>query len=316
MKNRLAWALVVIAGLALHGLTSGNRPAIAGERIFSPAAPALKANKKTVSLRNPIRISLGDRGYLYVTDYSQGLVATIDGADLGVISAFEINGRPLGIAWGRGLLYIGNETTGRVEIYTGNGRAQGAFETMVRKPTDIAFDELSGLLYVLDGYEKNVKVFDEAGTLLKVVPKPGVVQEGLTAPTSLALDTVRGEVLVSDCGDPSGGVPAAVRVYDYEGLFRFMISGEAAQIDYGFSRPQGLYVGSSGNFYMADSVLGKVLVFDRSTLLGIAAMGSFGTGAGELMLPLDVVIAPNTGDVFVTDNRNGRVEAFRAGGLR
>ena len=44
---------------------------------------------------------------------------------------------------------------------------------------------------------------------------------------------------------------------------------------------------------------------------GIASLAGHGTGVGELFLPLDVAIDEYEGDIFVTNNRMGRIEVFR-----
>jgi hypothetical protein len=58
------------------------------------------------------------------------------------------------------------------------------------------------------------------------------------------------------------------------------------------------------------------LIVTRQTATMTAAagtLGSFGDGPGQLMLPLDTVAA--AGDVYVTNNRAGRIERFAGGGI-
>ncbi len=314
MKTRNALLLLICAAFVTYGIFLLLGQGAVTEAVKGSDGPGAAKSKKRPPLTHPVRISQDLDGNLFVSDYSQRFIYTLDGSDFRIKKAFEVSGRPLGVAWGKGRLFVGNETTRSVEVFNTSGKMQYNLDGEVLKPTDIAFDGERGLVFVVDGYGKSVKVFDAKGPFLYVIPKEGVPQEGLVNPTGIALDPGRGEVVVSDFGDTIARIPAAIKVYDYDGIFRFKISG-AVQGDFLFSRPQGLAVGPAGNVFMVDSMLGKVLVFDRTSGLGLKVLGSFGTEPGQLKLPLDVVVAPATGDVFVTNSRNDRVEAFRGGGL-
>jgi DNA-binding beta-propeller fold protein YncE len=276
--------------------------------------PEKQTSDKFPPMRQPVRIDSSSEGDLFVSDYMQGYIFTMD-EELNITKAFAVSGRPLGVVWGKGKIFVGNDSTRRVEVYNRRGKMLYEFGVAFASPTDIAIDTDSDLVFVVDGPERVVKVFDTSGTFISDIPKAGVPQQILVNPTGIAVDTSRKEVIVSDFGDPPNRIPASIKVYDYEGIFRFLIAGDAVQSAFPFSRPQGLAVNVAGNFFVTDSMMGKVLVFDRNTKQGIKSLGSFGTGPGELKLPLDVVIDPASGDVFVTNNRNGRVEVFRDGGL-
>jgi hypothetical protein len=132
----------------------------------------------------------------------------------------------------------------------------------------------------------------------------------LVNPTAVALDALAGEVLVSDYGDPLTGEGAAVKIYDLTGTYLGAVCGDSGQEGFAFSRPQGLGVSADGQILVADSLLGQVLVFDRTTSTGIATLGSYGTDPGQLRLPLDLEIEEAAATVWVTNNRLGRLEAF------
>ena len=55
--------------------------------------------------------------------------------------------------------------------------------------------------------------------------------------------------------------------------------------------------------------------YDRATLSLIGRVGTYGTGTGELSLPLDIAIDGVTKNVYVTNNLNQRVELFVGGAL-
>jgi len=262
-------------------------------------------------LVQPARIAASPDGDIFVSDYKQNLIFTL-GSDLSVRKYFEVDGKPLGVAWGQGKIFVGNETTQSVEVYNRNGKLLYDLGMAVTSPTDIAVDNDRNMVFVSDTQEQVVKVFDTSGTFLSQIPAAG--QKVLRNPTGIAVDPARSEVIVSDFGDPLKREPASVKIYDYDGTFRVVMYGSTVQSEYRFSRPQGLALTANGNFMVVDSMLGEVLVFDRNTLQGIRSLGSFGSAEGQLRLPLDVMILPESTDVYVTDNRNGRIDVFRGGG--
>ena len=119
------------------------------------------------------------------------------------------------------------------------------------------------------------------------------------------------EVLISDYGnpDPEVMIDPGVRIYDLQGMHLKTISGAGR-----FSRPQGLAANDKGQLFVADNLMCKILVIDFETGEIVSTLGEFGKELGQLRLPLDVVIEPDSGDLFVTNSQLGRIEAYREGG--
>lgn len=298
--------MLLAAGLLIPAIAATAAPL--GDR---PAA-ADRGKTTGAALRSPVRIAAMDDGPLLVSDYTAGSVCMVNRNTLRVLRCFTVAGRPSGVAWSRGRIYVGNEAAGTVEAYDPGGRLLFRFgaEGAVRIPGGIAVDAGSGMIFVSDGFEKNIKVFDRDGVPLYTITGDAAGSGQMVNPIEVAVDPARGEILVSDYGDPADTFPARIRIYDLAGNFITAISGKRS----GFSRPQGLSV-RGGLIFVADGMLGQVLVFDRTTLARVRTLGSFGTGPGQLMLPLDVLADPASEDVFVTNNRMGRVERFEKGGL-
>lgn len=272
------------------------------------------AKQRIDQFLSPARLSSGPSGILLVTDYRAQAVFMVSRANTAkVVRSFSIDGRPLGIAWARGRIYVGNETTGAIEVYNPAGKRMytlGTAPGSVKQPSDIAVDASRGLVFVVDGQEKRIRVFGLKGSELTAIS--GIGAGSLVNPIGIALDRMREEILVSDYGHPADSsgerAPSLVHIFDYDGNKIAEISGSGL-----FSRPQGLAV-EEGNIYLADGMLGQVLVLDRSSGALVATMGEFGTGPGQLQLPLDVVIDPSSKDVYVTNNRAARIEVFEGGG--
>lgn len=277
-----------------------------GVMIVPPDSPAAPGGPPRRAMLSPVRLS-GGEGALVVSDYRARAVFMVNKQGPRALRSFAIDGAPLAVAWFQGLVYVGNETTGSIEVYTPAGKFLSYLgeRGQVKSPNDMAIDEESGKVFVVDGRDRSLKVFDRDGGMTQTI-----TSQALVNPTGIVLDAARGEVFVSDYGDPALKYPAQVLVFDYAGNLLRSLPGRTA----GFSRPQGMAL-DDGHVFLADGLIGKVLVLDSSTGAVVKTLGSFGAGPGQLMLPLDVVIDPSTKDVYVTNNRPGRIERFPEGGL-
>jgi DNA-binding beta-propeller fold protein YncE len=269
-------------------------------------------------LRSPIRLALIPGGDMVVSDYQTGMILLMKGKTQRITRRFAVKGKPLGIAYAKGNIYVGNEATHRIEVYNRAGKMPGGFvfSEPVEKPTDIAVDTATNSLFVVDGAGKVVKVFSLKGNSLGAFPALNPDKPVLANPTGIALDEVRREVYVSDYGDPLKSIAPRVQIFDYTGNLVGTISGKGSGMLGApkFSRPQGLAVDESARVFLVDCYAGEVLVFDRFTGTLLKTIGSFGTEPGELQLPLDIVINPATKDLFLTNNRAARIEIFLKGG--
>jgi len=327
-KAGLVLALFLLAVLAVVSCGGGD-----GSVFFPPDAEPPVANKPVVP-KAPIRITNAGAGTLAYTDYERGAVVFINTATLEEVGRFSVPGTPLGIAVVANTVFVGIPQRlengrlkgGNVDAYNREGKylytlGSNSGYGLTKKPVDIEINETlggTGRIFVLDASIKKVKDYSLANPKDETsytFPSFGAFANA----TSIALDTVNNYVLVSDYGgfgklDTAHGWdnnPAEIQVYDdwvYTPLDPKFIN--STQPGYEFSTPQGGAVDSSGNFYVADILGGRVLIFN-SAGQGIGTLGSPGTGPGELLSPLDVVLDEATGDVFVTNNRNGRIEVFR-----
>jgi hypothetical protein len=267
------------------------------------------------AMESPVRLALTPRGRLLVSDARRAMILAVDPLTLRAEEGFSVHGVPLGIGLLGKRVFVGNASKRTIEVYSAQGGSyQRSFGTgAVEYPNDLAVDEVLGLVFVVDGGTKEVKVFDSRGRLRGTISGPGVGGERFQSPIAIAVDRVRGEVLVSDYGSPTGH--AAVKIFAYDGTFLAEISGQGTcgmmGCTGGFSRPQGLAVDDLGRIFVADVLLAKVLVFDRETLEQVSELGG-GAGDPTLFVPLDVAVDTD-GDVFVTSNRTRSVEVFPNG---
>lgn len=317
--RRTTPTIILLAGLCLgplfvYGCWSDQRtPAEADgtAQEFEPQFAALAAD----SMASPVRVATTPRGRLLVSDARRGMILGIDPTTLHPDEGFEVEGIPLAIGLLGKRVFVGNVSKRTIEVYSAHGGfLQRSFGPgVVEHPTDLAVDKVLGLVFVLDGSTKQVRVFDTRGASRGTISGPGTGPQWLQVPTAIAVDGVTGEVLVSDYGTP--GDHAAIKIFDYDGNWLAEISGAGdcgvLGCTGGFSRPQGLEVDGQGRVYLVDALLAQVLVFDRGTLELVATMGSR-SGAPGLRVPLDLAIGID-GDLFVTSNRTRTVEVFYGG---
>lgn len=268
---------------------------------------------------SPVRIVLDGNGDLLVTDYTYGQVLTVAPDTLDIIGEFNVNGRPLGIAWGNDLIYVGNSSTGQVEAYNTAGEEQfvlGYGNYPIEMPLDIAVG--NGNVYVVDGWDKVVKVFTQDGTFIESIPENGFDPDVLVNPTAIAVDDTSQRIYVSDFGDlgnTTDPIDPRIQIFNFEGELVSSINSKIID-KYQFTTPQGLTVNRNSQLFVIDSLTGKIFIYDAATGTLLRKMRRTGKRSGRfgMKLPLDLVIDPYTNDVFVTNNRMANIRVFSGAG--
>lgn len=305
----LGVALLAAACVDLPPVGQHDEP-LAGPE--DPVEPSFSRPFDTSLLRlqSPVRMVVTPSGGLLVSDSRSRVVLRVNAATLQPDQALLLDGKPLGVGLWGARVFVGNADAGTVDVYGSDGTWKYSFGSgVVPYPTDLAIDHQMGLVFVVAGGAREVKRFTLDGGDRGTLAGPGPDRAGLRAPTGIAVDENRREVLVSDYGEP--GVGAAVKIFDYDGNFLVEISGEGTcgmlGCSDGFSRPQGIAVDGDGRVYVADALLGRVLVFDRATGQPLPDVGAHVADGGTLRVPLDVVLGKD-GQLIVTSNGTASIE--------
>lgn len=296
----------------------------------------------------PLRLAIAPPGLL-VGDYVGSQVLVVDPLTLQATGSIPVytdatlleRGKPLSVGWMDGRLYVGEEKTGRIQVFeqTSNGGGQQGGRQLanrqnnatagewtqqsasltampVAQPSAIVADESLGHLFVASKGEKAVLVLDGTGKLLYTIG-PGSTAP-LGNPQAIALDRGGQRLFVSDDGLEKCGMMgcsrfSAVQVYAYDGTPLGAINGDTGNAGYTFSRAQGVALDAAGNLYLADSYRHEVMVFTEPSantwsLLGI--LGGKGAAPGQLVLPTGVATDPASPRIYVANTMRGRVEVL------
>ncbi|MGA1842481.1 MAG: 6-bladed beta-propeller [bacterium] len=223
---------------------------------------------------------------------------------------------------GSGNVYVSDHVKHCIQVYSPAGtilREWGSFgnsDGRFNKPYGVAVDG-SGNVYVVDSSNNRIQKFTPDGTFLMKWgglwhPILGGDGHGLfNSPYGIAVD-VNGKVYVSDYGNHR------IQVFDSNGTF-INTWGSKGDADGQFYFPFSIAVdNTNGDIYVADGGNHRIQVFSSDgTFLrkwgGLWNPGSTDDSQGKFYYPYGV--APDgSGNVFVADTYNHRIQKFTSGG--
>lgn len=294
---------------------------LTGERNFQPEAVdggGLKAFGRWIAglddrapqpvvLQRPSAVVGDDNGRLYVSDTSRQAVFVFD-EKAGELQVWErAQGlanfvAPSGLAVAPGRLFVADAELGAVFALDARGEPAGVIgRGLLKRPTGLARDAKRGLLFVADTQAHDIKVFTDAGLLVRVIGGRGDGNGEFNFPTHLAY--VNDELYVTDT------LNSRVQVFSAEGEVLNRQFGARGLVIGNLVRPKGVAVDSEGNVYIVESYFDTLLVYSSHGEF-LLPIGGTGTATGRFYLPAGVwVDARNR--VFIADMFNGRVVAFQ-----
>lgn len=269
------------------------------------------SNSVQLSIKTPVRLAGAGAATVFISDYGNNSVLEMRLADQELTSEIKISGKPTGLAWTTAEIFVGNESTGNIEVYdidTGQYlRRLGTADGLFTLPNAVAVDEGLGIVFAVDTAAGLIRQFNVDGTSAGSDLGVGA----LSNPTAITIDETNQWIYVSDYGEPVSafGDTPAIHVIPYGASSPAIVRIEGVNFD--FDRPQGLTL-NNDKLFIVESVAGKVIVFDISDLSSLSQLPAI--GSGELKLPLDVYVDPVTDDLYVTSSANGEIVVFAGGG--
>ena len=281
-----------------------------------PPPPDNLALENTPTFVTRVADGTATAGGFYVSDPRLGSVFIYDPLMTPTGELKNLN-KPLGVAVSpAGQILVGNDGRDNIEVYNSTtGELLSVIgQGLVKMPTALTFD-IAGNLYVTDSAQHRVQVFDSMYNPVLTIGKPGMGDETLKFP--IDAEIIGQEIFVADQGH------ARVQVYSLNGEWLRSITfegtpGQNCNWFTGvceipgmppFTRLQALASDSLGRLHVLDSFAASVIIFDPADGSMVGAYGEYGTGAGQLRVPMDVSISG--GDVAVVTTGDGdRIEIF------
>lgn len=259
---------------------------------------------KVEAIVKPYGLALDGAGRLIVADTGgkQVHIFDIKGKDYSVIDeADETHLKsPIAVAVdANDNIYVTDSVLAKVFVFSRKGKFQMAFEAGAR-PTGIAINKKTHLIYVADTVSHNIRVHDLSGALLKTIGRFGTGNGEFNRPVDLFVDS-KGELYVTDT------MNFRIEIFNPEGgyITSFGRHGDGTG---DFGRPKGVSVDSIGNIYVVDATFDTVQIFNREGEFFIN-FGALGSGAGAFWLPSGIFI-DTTDKIYVADTFNRRVQVF------
>jgi DNA-binding beta-propeller fold protein YncE len=260
--------------------------------------------------RFPMRIARGDDGKIFVTNSKAGSLFIYD-ANHNLIGELKDLHKPLGVAVDSyGYIYVGSRGRHDVEVYNRVGEKVDVMGLgIIRMPSDLALDR-DGNIYVCDSQNNTVWVFDWSGAITRSIGTAGDGDGQFDFPSALTIAYRKvdgqeiGELYVADQKH------CLIHVFDLKGKFLRSFGRKVGSFGGWrgkFVRMQSLAMDNKDRLHVADSYINAVQILDPNDGDYINHYGTFGSGTGELKLPLDVVIN-DSNEALVTSAENGRIE--------
>ncbi len=251
--------------------------------------------------------------YLYVYDVNGNLRETFGSGGGGGAGQFN---NPWGMDFDpSGNVYVADWSNQRVDKWYPCGMVPTATPTVVTGPPPCVTNGFSwsgnmsnpaGVVYGNDGY---VYVLNNGNNLVQVFTSQGVYLRQFGVPTSNPQGMLQGpdgNLYISDAGHKQ------VDVVSTQGVSLSTIGANV----FGSTQGMAFGPGPNGNLYVADPADNVVREFSLSTHAVLRKFGSGNetTNLGDLRNPQAVAV-DGSGNVYVWDQYNTRVEVFNSSGL-
>ncbi|MBN1331780.1 carboxypeptidase-like regulatory domain-containing protein [Candidatus Dojkabacteria bacterium] len=208
-----------------------------------------------------------------------------------------------------GNLYVADSSNDRIQKFNSAGAFQLKFGTsgsgngQFDYPTDVAVDD-DGFIYVVDAGNDRVQKFTSAGEYITQWGTSGSGNGQLDYPSYIAIESDFGDVWVTDYNNNR------VERFTKYGIYidQFGTSGTG---DGEFDGPAGIAIDSQNNLFVLDQNNNRVQRFDENGTYKGQLGGTYGAGDQELDYPYGLGFNENTGELFIPDTFNNRIQKYQ-----
>jgi DNA-binding beta-propeller fold protein YncE len=290
--------------IKLLGVLSGSNDLKAAQSGGEVFANVLRGPRPAIKFSGPHAMAVREPGLLAIADGTGAAVHILDLENRThlLVSGFgeERFAVPVGVAWADGRLFVTD--AGRrevVELDTDGHFVRSFGRETLRRPVGITYSAVRQRLYVVDGDDHQVKVFDLTGTMLATLGRRGTLPGEFNFPSHICAAGDR--LLVADSGN------FRVQLLDLDGVCIKTI-GKKGDGAGDFALPKGVAFDSGGHIYVVDAQFENIQVFDANGQL-LMAFGEEGNGLGEFSLPAGLTI-DGLDRIWVADAGNRRIQVF------
>jgi len=277
------------------------------EKVFALIVGLDFLEQEPLVLQRPQNV-IAHQGRIYVSDVAKQAIFMFD-QNKGEFNIWEMAVRgepfynPIGLAVaGKDELLVTDAQLKKIFVLNRhNGEPIRSFgHALLQRPTGLAYDPLSGNVFVSDTQAHNIKIFNLQGELLDVIGKQGVVKGEFNYPTYLFFRD--NKLYVSDT------MNARIQVLQADGTPITEI-GERGLYVGNFMRPKGIAADSEGNIYAIESYYDHLLIFNAGGEF-LLPLGGAGKSSGKFFLPGGIWL-DNKNRLYIADMLNGRIAIFQ-----
>jgi sugar lactone lactonase YvrE len=286
----------------------GQFPGEAGKKApdFGDRLSRLVFGKKPREVIKPFNVVADNPGHYWILDQGAGgvfevlegegeLIRSMKRAKQDFPSLVGICGTPAG-----GLFFTDSRLNQVMQVEDGDVSVF-AGTLSFQQPTGIAFNRLSGEIWVVETGAHQISVLNTAGERIRTIGGRGTAPGKFNYPTFIWIDA-KGRVFVVD------SMNFRVQILNARGQVESFF-GELGDATGNMARPKGVATDSQGHIYVADALFHAVQIFDDQGNL-LYSFGSQGQGAGEFWMPSGIYIDEQD-HIYVADSYNARVQVFQ-----
>lgn len=261
-------------------------------------------------LWQPFALASDGKGKIYVSETKGNRVRVFDFTK-GVYEDYRATGfdLPYGLTVDKaGNLYVIEQVKATVSVLNPERQLLFTFgQGDLGRPVRVAVDDARGRIYVSDGKDHQVKVFDLKGKLIQTLGGAAGERSGLpgefNVPNGLAIDK-DGNLYVGD------QLNCRIQIFDPNGTYLRSFGTRGAS-DSQFESPMGMAIDKNGLLWIVDIRKAALFTYDLNGTLLMSTRGPKASGGDfSFSTPVDVAVDDEL-RIYVLSNVNPRVTVLQ-----